>query len=135
MAINFNKDSVINLRPISEKDINNMVPKLMIHDESIVTAFKTIRDQLIFTTKRIISIDSQGITGKRTSYASLPYKSIQYYSIQTPGFLELVPDAELEISFANGVNTKFEFKGNTNIADIDKAISNYVLKWKILFIL
>lgn len=127
MAINFNKDSVINLRPIDPKDVNPVVRNMLVQNETIVAVFKTIRDQLVFTTKRIISIDSQGITGKRTSFASLPYKTIQYYSIQTPGFMEIVPDAELEICFANGVNAKFEFKGNTNIFNIDKAISTHVL--------
>lgn len=127
MAINFNKDSVINLHPIAPANISPAAHKLLLPHETIIAAFKTIRDQLIFTDKRIISVDSQGITGKRTSFSSLPYKTIQYYSVQTPGFMEIVADAELELCFANGVNAKFEFKGNTNIFDIDKAISTQVL--------
>ena len=127
MAINFNKDSVINLKPMDTAAVNPMIKRMLTQNESVVAAFKTIRDQLVFTNKRIISVDSQGITGKRTSLASLPYKTIQYYSIQTPGFIELVPDAELEISFANGATTKFEFKGNVDIAALDRTISNFAL--------
>jgi len=62
-----------------------------------VMAFKTVRDQFVFTNKRIISIDVQGITGRRKSFTSLPYSKIQFFAIQTPGFAEIVPDSELVI--------------------------------------
>ena len=127
MAINFNKDSVFNLTPLNVSDVNKVVPRMMTNGENIVAVFKTIRDQLVFTTKRIISIDVQGITGKKTSFSSIPYKTIQYYSFQTPAFIELVPDTELELYFANGITVKFEFKGRFDIAELDKIISSQVL--------
>lgn len=90
-------------------------------------AFKTVRDQLVFTNKRIISIDVQGITGKRRSFSTMPYSKIQYFSIQTLGFAELVPDSELFIMFSNTFTAKFEFKGNVDIGEIGRMISEYVL--------
>ncbi len=90
-------------------------------------AFQTVRDQVVFTNKRIISIDVQGITGKKKSFSSLPYSKIQYFSIQTPGFAELFPDSELFIMFSNTFTARFEFRGNVDIGLIGRMISEFVL--------
>lgn len=127
MAVNFNQDSVFNLKPISNDEVRGEVDGLLIADEKVEFAFKTIRDQLVFTNKRIISIDVQGITGKRKSFATMPYSKIQYFSIQTPGFMELFPDSELFIMFTNGFTAKFEFKGAVDIGKIGRMLSEYVL--------
>ena len=127
MAISFNSGSVFNLKPISLEDIRVEVQGLLIRGEECVMAFRTVRDQLIFTNKRIISIDVQGLTGKRKQFTSMPYNKIQYFSIQTPGFLELIPDSELMLVFTNGANVHFEFKGATDIGLISRVISEYVL--------
>ena len=100
---------------------------LLIAGEQVEFAFQTVRDQLIFTNKRIISIDVQGITGKRKSFATMPYSKIQYFSIQTPGFMELIPDSELFIMFTNGFTAQFEFKGAVDIGKIGRMLSEYVL--------
>ena len=128
MAINFNQNSVFNLKPIPLESVRNEVSGLFVPGEEAVLAFQTIRDQLVFTDKRIISIDVQGITGKRKSYGSMPYSKIQYFSVQTTGFLEIFPDSELYIVFNNGFTAKFEFKGNVDIGLIGRMISSYVLK-------
>ena len=127
MAVNFNQDSVFNLKPISNDQVRGEVDGLLIADEKVEFAFKTIRDQLVFTNKRIISIDVQGITGKRKSFATMPYSKIQYFSIQTPGFMELFPDSELFVMFTNGFTAKFEFKGAVDIGKIGRMLSEYVL--------
>ena len=127
MAVNFNQDSVFNLKPISNDEVRGEVDGLLIADEKVEFAFKTIRDQLVFTNKRIISIDVQGTTGKRKSFATMPYSKIQYFSIQTPGFMELFPDSELFVMFTNGFTAKFEFKGAVDIGKIGRMLSEYVL--------
>lgn len=126
--INFNKDSVFDLKPISVSDVSGEVNGLLIDGEEIACAFKTIRDQLIFTNKRIISVDVQGITGKRKSFSSMPYSKVQFFAIQTPGFAELIPDSELVLTFSNSFTAKFEFKGDTDIGKIGRMISAYVLE-------
>ena len=125
--INFNKNTAWNLTPINLNSIHNEVAGLMVNGERPLMAFKTIRDQLVFTNKRIISIDVQGITGKRRSFTSLPYSKVQFFAIQTPGFMELVPDSELFLHFTNGFEATFEFRGNVDIGQIGRLISEYVL--------
>ncbi len=127
MAINFNSNSAWNLKPIQVDSIRREVNGLLIAGEEAVMAFQTVRDQLIFTNKRIIAIDVQGITGKRKSYASMPYNKVQFFSIQTAGFMELIPDSELFLMFTNGFTAKFEFRGSVDIGRIGRMISEYVL--------
>lgn len=125
--INFNKDSIFNLHPIDLSKVHNEAKGLLIEGEEIIAAFKTVRDQQVFTNKRIISIDIQGITGMRRSFSSLPYSKIQFFGIQTAGFLEIVPDAELMLTFANGTQACFDFRGNVDIGMLGRVISDYVL--------
>lgn len=127
MAVNFNQDSVWNLKPIRVDAVKGEVNGLLIGGEEVVMAFQTVRDQLLFTNKRIIAVDVQGITGKRKSFSTVPYSKIQYFSIQTPGFGELIPDSELFIMFSNTFTAKFEFKGGVDIGKIGRMISEYVL--------
>ena len=126
--INFSDNAVFNLKPINEKDVQKDVFGLFVAGESVLGAFKTIRDQVIFTNKRIITIDVQGVTGKRKDYTTLPYSKIEYFSIQTPGFAELIPDCEMALFYGNGFTARFDFKGDCNIIQLGQTISEYVLK-------
>ena len=128
MAISFNKESVFNMKPISAGEVDKDAKELLIDDEKMIAAFKTVRDQLIFTTKRIIAVDVQGLTGTRRSFSTLPYSKIQFFSIHTQRCIELFPDSELFLMFSNGYTAKFEFKGNVNIGAIGRMLSRYVLE-------
>ena len=127
MPINFNEDSVWNLRGIKPESVRADVNGLLIGGETIVSAFQTVRDQLVFTNKRIIAIDVQGVTGKRKSFTTLPYSKVQFFTIQTPGFMELFSDTELLLMFSNGFTAKFEFRGSVDIGQISRVISQYAL--------
>lgn len=123
MAINFNQDSVWNLRPIKPEAVRADVNGLLIDGEYIVSAFQTVRDQLVFTNLRIVSIDVQGLTGKKKTFSTMPYSKVQFFTIQTPGFMELFADTELMLVFSNGFNAKFEFRGSVDIGAISQVIS------------
>ena len=127
MAVNFNSNAVWNLKPINLSEVRGEVNGLMVAGEQPLLAFKTIRDQLVFTNKRIISVDVQGLTGSKKSFSSMPYSKIQFFSVQTPSVAELVPDSELFLVFSNGFTAKFEFKGNVDIGGIGRMISEFVL--------
>lgn len=125
--INFNQDSVFNLKEVDNSLARDEINNFLIDGEEVISVFKTIRDQIIFTNKRIISINVQGITGKKKSYSSMPYSKIQYFTVQTPGFIELFADSELFIKFTDGFEASFEFKAKVDILKICKSISTYVL--------
>nr|DAU51297.1 MAG TPA: Bacterial PH domain protein [Caudoviricetes sp.] len=125
--INFNKNSVWNLRPINVNEVRNELYGLLLNDEVILSAFKTIRDQLVFTNKRIVAIDVQGITGSKRSFSSLPYSKVQFFAIQTPSVMEMVKDSELYLEFSSGFSATFEFKGDVDIGQIGRMVSKYVI--------
>lgn len=125
--IEFNKDSIFNLKPIDPNSVRKDVRGLLIQGEDIIMAFKTIRDQLIFTNRRIIAVDVQGITGMKRTFATLPYSRIQFFTVETPGFAEIFSDTELYLMFSNGFTSKFEIRGSCDIGAICRAISAYVL--------
>ncbi len=128
MSVNFNKDSVFNLKEIKLDSIRKDVAGLLIEGEEAVMAFHSVRDQLVFTNYRIIAIDIQGVTGTRKAFTSLPYARIQYFTVQTPGFGELFPDTELFVMFSNRFTARFEFKSKSDIGKIARLIGNNALK-------
>ena len=125
--INFSEHTrFLNLHPIDSSKCSQDLPALLIPGEKVISAFRTVRDQVIFTNKRVITIDIQGV-GVKKDFASIPYSRVQYYSIQTEGFLEIVPNCELQLFFADGFAARFEFSGGCDIISIGRAISEYVL--------
>src|SRR6476659_2671930 len=84
-----------NAGTVSQEDLLKKYGQLLTDNEEIEMGFKLIRDTFIFTNKRLIFIDKQGITGSKTEYKSISYKSISRFSIETAGTFEL--DAELKI--------------------------------------
>ena len=94
-------------------DIRQDYAKLLANGESIQQAYEIFRDLFIFTDKRLILVDKQGITGKKTQYHSIPYKSIRHFSIETVGHFDL--DAELKIYVA-GMDMPISKKFDKNLA-------------------
>mgnify|MGYP006206406573 CR=1 FL=1 len=86
---------------------------------------QAMRDGVVFTTKRIIAVNVQGITGSKKDFTSLPYKNIVAYSVETSGTFDL--DSELEIYFSSLGKVKFEFTGKTSIVEISRLISKHLL--------
>lgn len=85
-----------------------------------------MRDYVVFTDKRVISVNVQGVTGKKKDYTSLPYGKISAFSVETSGVFDL--DSELEIYISGLGRVKFEFSGDSDIVAIGQAISTYALK-------
>ena len=118
--------NLINLRKIEFSEVRPEVTSLLVNGEEIVQAFHTIRDQVIFTNKRVFVVNIQGLTGKRTSYFSYPYAKVEYYGIETAGVLDT--DSELVMAFSDGARLFFDFKSNVDIRQISELISEYILK-------
>ena len=117
--------NTFNLKEINIENVRKEVINFLLKDEDIIQAFETIRDQVIFTTKRIFVINVQGITGKKMAYISYPYSKIQYFGIETAGMLDI--DSELIIAFNDGNKLSFDFKKGVDIIEISKTISEFIL--------
>ncbi len=115
----------MNLKAVNISEVRREVFDLLASGETVVSAFKTIRDQVIFTDKRIFVVNVQGVTGKKIAYFSYPYSKIQYFGIETAGLIDI--DSELTVAFSNGTVLQFDFKSNVNIRQISQIISQYIL--------
>lgn len=123
--IDFNNTVFVKMTPVNSKIFGHEVFPLLIPGEEIIGTYQAIRDGVVFTTKRIIAINIQGITGRKKDFTSLPYSKIQAFSVETAGTFDL--DSEMELWFSSLGKVKFEFSGKTNIAELCKTISQYVL--------
>ncbi|WP_158883849.1 PH domain-containing protein [Amycolatopsis anabasis] len=123
--IDFEKASVFKLSPCKPKDIASSVEPIIIPGEELVSCFKSVRDFVVFTSKRLIAVNVQGMTGKKKDFTSLPYSRIQAFSIETAGTFDM--DAELELWFSGLGKVRLEFKGNSDIRQIGQMIASFVL--------
>ncbi len=119
------ESNAFNLKEISLNDIRSEVNTLLIPDEQTVAAFQTVRDQVIFTTKRLLVVNVRGITGKKIAYFTYPYSKIQYFGIETAGLLDI--DCELLLAFNDGNMLTLDFKSSVDIRQISALIASYVL--------
>lgn len=116
-----------NAGAVSNEELQKNFGLLLIEGESIELGFKLIHDTFIFTNKRLIFIDKQGITGSKTEYKSITYKSISRFSIETAGTFEL--DAELKIWISSEPNPSItkQFNKSVNVYEVQKVLAFYVL--------
>ena len=125
MMIDFQNASFIKMHEVDKSEYNSLIEPLLIEDEEILWAFKAMRDGVVFTNKRIISINVQGLTGKKKDFTSLPYKNIQSFSVETAGLLDL--DSELDLWFSGLGKVRFEFTREVNVGKISQFIAGKVL--------
>ena len=100
---------------------------LLLEGEQIVGAYKTVRDQVVFTSHRIIMVDMQGVTGTRQQLFVLPYRKVLHYGIQTAGFGDPLQASQLTVCFADGHEAKFGFIGQKDLFQVANAISARIL--------
>lgn len=110
---------------LSECPIPNDVGELLVDGEKAVAAYKTIRDSAIFTNKRLIVRDAQGLTGKKIEIYSLPYSSINMWSTENAGRL-FDFNAEVELWTRAG-HIKINLRKGVDIRKFDMLIANAIL--------
>ncbi|MBF0786768.1 MULTISPECIES: PH domain-containing protein [unclassified Streptococcus] len=101
---------------------------ILLPTEQVLSAFSLIRDLIVFTDKRLILVDRQGMTGKKTSYKSIPYRAISRFEVETSGHFDL--DAELKIWISSSIEPAeiLQFKSDKSVVAIQQALAAAVLK-------
>ncbi|MEG1416827.1 MAG: PH domain-containing protein [Clostridium sp.] len=114
-----------NASKITVGEIEKDFEDLFSPSEIVEAGYKLVRDLIIFTNKRLILIDKQGLTGKKTEYMSIPYKSITYFSVETAGHFDL--DAELKIYVSGrALPIEKQFNKNTNIYEVQSILADHI---------
>ena len=122
--IDFKNGSFIKLAKTNPDAAKDIYP-ILVQGENIIGVYKAMRDYVVFTDRRIISVNVQGMTGKKKDFTTLPYSKVQVFSIETAGVLDM--DSELELWFSGLGMVKFEFSGASDIVRIGQLISNAIL--------
>jgi hypothetical protein len=99
---------------------------LLADGEQLVAAYRVVRDLVVFTTKRLILVNKQGVTGSKAEYLTIPYARIIRFSKESAGLLDL--DAELKIWIV-GQREPIQrtFTRNDNVNEVYKLLSQAVL--------
>lgn len=113
-----------------EVDVNKLGDEfgaLLIEGEKIERAFQLVRDMFIFTDKRFIMIDKQGMSGKKVEYHSIPYRAITHFAVETASGFDR--DAELKI-WLSGTNNPIDrqLKKGMDIIGVQRTLAHYVLR-------
>jgi hypothetical protein len=124
-VIDFQNGTYVKLGPVDPRSLAAELDSLLVQGEQVHLAFTGMRDSVVFTDKRLICINVQGITGKKRDYTSLPLNKVQAWSVETAGTFDL--DSELELWFSGLGKVRLEFKGNVNIRHLSQLIGHHVL--------
>ncbi|WP_316793767.1 PH domain-containing protein [Pedobacter frigoris] len=116
-----------NAGAVSKDDLLKNYGTLLIENEEIELGFKLIRDTFIFTSKRLIIVDVQGLTGSKTEYVSIAYKSISRFSIETAGTFDLDAELKIWISSEPAPSIRKKFNKSVNVFDVQKVLAYHVL--------
>ncbi|HEY9617069.1 MAG TPA: PH domain-containing protein [Microcoleaceae cyanobacterium] len=115
-----------NASEVSGDKLDKLFSELLIEGEQIEKAYQLIRDLFVFTNKRLILVDKQGMTGKKLEFLSIPYSKITKFSRESAGHFDL--DAELKIWVGSDpMPIAKEFRKTVNINEVYAVLSKYVL--------
>lgn len=127
---------------LSEQNNDNLEKefgKYLLDGEIIERGFKLVRDFVLFTNIRIIDINKQGATGKKTSFESIYLMNIIDVSMETAG--AGIDDSEIVITYLNNVkrrahtesygSRKFEFPKNADIVPLYRLLATLAYKNRI----
>ena len=119
---------LVNAGAVSQEELIKKYGQLLTDSEEIELGFKLIRDTFIFTNKRLIFVEVQGITGSKTEYKSINYKAITRFSIETAGTFDLEAELKIWISSEVQPSIRKQFNKSVNVYDVQKVLAHHVLK-------
>ena len=115
-----------NASEVDDADLEKVLANTLIEGERVEKAYKVVRDMFIFTNKRLILLDKQGVTGSKMEMISIAYSKITKFSKESAGHFDL--DAELKIWVGSDPTPiSKDFKAGDNINDVYMIISQYSL--------
>jgi hypothetical protein len=101
--------------------------QLLVDGEIIEAGFVVVRDTFLFTNKRMILVDIQGISGRQIEYLSIPYARIMKFSVQTGASFDLNAELKLWIG-SETIPLEKKFNKEVNIYELQKVLASHVLK-------
>ncbi|MBP7054741.1 MAG: PH domain-containing protein [Streptococcus sp.] len=117
-----------NASQLNNDKIEQELEYVLLDNEQVEMAFSLVRDLIVFTEYRLILVDKQGVTGKKVSYKSIPYRSISRFTVETSGHFDLDAELKIWISSATEPAEILQFKSDKSVIAIQKALATAVLE-------
>lgn len=116
-----------NATEVDIEELRKEFGEILINGEDIEAAFRIFRDKWVFTNMRLIMLDVQGVTGSKREYRSVPYHSINQFSVETGGTFD--DDCEMKL-WIRGMHEplKKEFKRNIDVKALQRMLAKHILK-------
>ncbi|ADN76383.1 protein of unknown function DUF1696 [Ferrimonas balearica DSM 9799] len=115
-----------NATEVNAAELQDELAPILASQEQVQLAYRVVRDMFVFTNKRLLLIDKQGVTGKKVEYHSIPFKSITHFLVETSGRFDLDAELKVWISGQSEPLTR-ELKKGTDVVGIQRAIAELVL--------
>src|SRR5688500_2402280 len=116
-----------NASEVDPSQIQTEFAQVLAPGERVEKVYQLIRDMFVFTDKRLIFVNRQGLTGKKVEYQSIPYRSVTRFSIETAGTFDL--DAELKIWLTGSPTPiQLQFNKKLSIYAVQSVLAGYVLR-------
>lgn len=116
-----------NSSEVSVEKLQEKYGRLLVEGEAIEIGFKLFRDTFMFTNKRLILIDVQGLSGSKAEYKSMPYKSISRFSLETAGTFDLDAELKIWISSENLPSVSKKFNKSIDVYAVQRYLAQKVL--------
>ncbi len=117
---------IFKMREVEKETFEDTVSEFLIDGEETIACYKAVRDYLVFTNKRMIMVDVQGITGMKKEFEFIPYRNIQTFKVKTAGLVDIDMDVELQIVGHGKVH--MEFATSTDAGKLVRMISGFTMR-------
>ena len=107
---------------LSAEEVDKQLAGILTEGEAVRIAFKLIRDLIVFTDRRMILVDKQGITGRKVEYLTVPYRAITSFSVETTGSFDLESELKIWVS-GRAEPIQRTLKRGANVLGIQGAIA------------
>jgi hypothetical protein len=114
-----------NATEVNVEELEKEFARILGDGEEIQKAFVLVRDLIVFTNKRLILVDKQGLTGKRKEYHSIPYRSITHFTVESQGHFDLESELKIWI-FGEAEPKQFSFRRDASVLEIQRTLAAYL---------
>ncbi len=116
-----------NKTAIFPEELNGLYGHILAQNEEFIVGFKSFRDSILFTSKRLILVDVQGLTGSKIEFMSVPYSSITAFSLETKGTFDM--DSDLKMWVGSNLDSFIQRKlsRKIDIATLNRLLATHIL--------
>lgn len=125
--LDFLGDNAVSTNPVEVESTLKRSPKVLLNDEIVEQAYKLGRDLCIFTTKRILFVDRQGMTGKKVDFTSIPLRYCHAFTVKTAGNFLSEPEVKIYAECGNTVSQDLS-KSSSDVWAVQQLLANKIIR-------